>query len=172
MNKIGLIVTINKFKYYFETSQTTFSCDSIDDAKDKLVEHLAREFATMKIDFPLDLTDFENEWFDKKYVNTNAFYYQLFMEGNWHEPWDQQDIYLEVLDKMLQEEYNNLPNFEEIYGEPDPDEEIIDKFPMESEKIHEFEKKLTEIIKNAKDIHFKEDSVKECKCDKCFPMDV
>lgn len=168
MNKIGLIITINKFKHYFETSQTTWLCESVDEAKDKLVDHLAREFSSLNIDYPFDLVDFEHHWFGQQYVNTNAFYYKLFVEGIWQEPWEYQDIYSVVLDKMQANEESNPPKFEEIYGEPDPDEDATDNFSMEkNEQIHEFEKKLTEIIEQSKTVSFKEEQVKECKCDKC-----
>lgn len=168
MNKIGLIITINKFKHYFETSQTSWTCESMDEAKDKLVEHIAKEFSNLNIDYPFDLIDFEYHWFGQQYVNTNAFYYKLFMEGVWHEPWDHQEIYSDVIDIMQANEESNPPNFEEIYGEPEPDEDTVDNFTMDkNEQIHEFEKKITEIIKQSKNISFKEDQVKECKCDKC-----
>jgi hypothetical protein len=168
MNKIGLIITINKFKHYWETSQTTMLCESMDKAKDKLVDHLAKEFSNLNIDYPLELSDFEYHWFGQQYVKSNAFNYKLFMEGVWHEPWEHQDIYSDVLDKMQANEEADPPNFDEIYGEPDPDENAIDHFSMEkNEYIYEFEKKLTEIIKQSKTANFKEDQVKECKCEKC-----
>jgi hypothetical protein len=122
----------------------------------------------LNIDYPLNLIDFEHHWFNKQYINSNAFYYKIFMDGNWHEPWDNQDIYSDVLDKMLEEENNNPPNFNEIYGEPNPDEEVIDKFSMNNnEDIHDLQTKFTEIIKNSNSIKLKDDQVKECKCDKC-----
>jgi hypothetical protein len=168
MNKIGLVVTINKFKHYWETSQTTWSCDTIDEANEKLINHLAKELGNLNIDYPLDLADFEHQWFNQQYANSNAFYYGIFMEGVWHQPWEHQDIYSDVLNKMEQNEQVEPPNFEEIYGEPDPDEDKIDNFSMENnEQIHEFEKKLTQIITDAKSVSFKEDQVKECKCEKC-----
>lgn len=168
MNKIGLIITINKFKHYFETNQLTYMCESMDKAKDTLVDHLVKEFSNLNIDYPSEFSDFEHYWFGQQYVNTNAFYYKLLTEGVWHEPWEHQDIYLDVLDKIQANEEDNPPNFDEIYGEPDPDENIVDKFSMEkNENIHEFEKKLTEIIKQSKTVHFKEDEIKECTCKKC-----
>ncbi len=168
MNKIGLVITINKYKHYFETNQITCICETMDEAKDKLVEYLANEFSILNIDFPLDLADFEHLWFHQQYVNTNSFYYKLFMEGVWHEPWDHQDIYSDVLNKMQAYEESNPPNFEEIYGEPDPDENKVDHFSLDKdEQIHELEKKLTEIINQSKTVQIKEDQVKECKCEKC-----
>jgi hypothetical protein len=169
MNNIGLIVFINKYNIYFETINTSYLCDSIDDAKSKLIEALLREFSCKNIDYPLELIDFEYYWFNNKYVNADSFYYKLFIDGNWTEPWERQEIYSDVLEKMLEQENSNPPNFTEIYGEPNPDEEISDKFNMENdEEIHELNTKLTEIIKNAGSIKLNdEEQVKQCKCNKC-----
>ena len=168
MNKIGLIITINKFKHYFETNQITLLCESIDEAKNKLVEHVANDFSNLNIYYPFELVEFEYHWFGQQNVNNNAFYYRLFIDGQWHNPWNEQDIYSDVLDKIQANEESNPPNFDEIYGEPDPDENTVNKFTMEqNEEIHEFEKKLTDIIKQSKNINIKEDQVKECKCKQC-----
>jgi len=168
MNKIGLIITINKFNNWFETIQTTFVSNTIDDAKNDLIEFLASHFKNLNIDYPLDLNDFEYLWFKQQYVNANSFYYKLFIDGIWSEPWDNQDIYSDVMDKIFEQETENPPDFTNLYGEPDPDENINDKFGgIESDQISEFEEKLTEIIKQSKTTHIKEDTVKECKCDKC-----
>lgn len=169
MNKIGLIVTVNKFKYYFETEQQTWVCDSVEEAKKLLVKHLASLFSSLSIDYPLELSEFEYIWFGKQYVNTNAFNYKVFIGDKWIEPWEQEDIYSDVLDEMLDTENESPPKFEEIYGEPNPDEEVNDNFSMENnEAMQEFEKKLNEIIQSSKNVSFKEDQVKECKCDKCL----
>ena len=56
---------------------------------------------------------------------------------------------------MIEKESSNPPDFETIYGEPNPDEEVNDNFTMEqSEDILKFEKKLAEIMTNAKNIDF------------------
>jgi hypothetical protein len=69
---------------------------------------------------------------------------------------------------MFEEDSKNPPDFSQIYGEPDPDEDTLDKFTMEdNEHIKEFESKLKEIISNSKKVSFKEDQVKDCNCDKC-----
>jgi hypothetical protein len=168
MNKIGLILTINKFKQYFQSSQMTWSCDSLEEAKYKLIEYIANEFYNVNIDYPFDLLDFEHHWFGQQYTNTNAFNYKIFMEGEWHNPWDDQEIYSDVLAKIQAAEESNPPNFDELYGEPDGDGDAENNSTMEqNDEIHELEKKLTEIIKESKKTTFKEDQVKECKCDKC-----
>lgn len=157
MNKIGLIITINKFKHCFETNQTTMICETIDEAKNILINHLTKEFSNLNIDYPFDLIDFEYHWLGQQYVNTDAFTYKLFINDKWHEPWELQEIYSDVLDKIQANEEADPPNFEEIYGEPDPDEDIIDKTQI----IHEFEKELTDIIEQAKTSNLKKKSDKE-----------
>lgn len=168
MNKIGLLVTLNKFTTYFETIQIDYVCETLDEAKEMLVNYLANHFKDLNIDYPLELIEFEYHWFKQQYVNSNSFYYKIFMDGKWSEPWETQDIYSDVYDKMLEYETNNPPDFSEIYGEPNPDEEKMDKFTMEqSEEIKQLEKKLGEILDQAKVSDNKTDQVKECFCDKC-----
>lgn len=172
----ALIVFVNKFVNTFETKQQTFICSSIEETKDKLINYLSNEFSCMNIDYPLELADFEFYWFGEKYVNTNSFYYKIFANDIWSEPWDSQEIYNDVLDKMHEIELNNPPNFEEIHGEPDPDSEVIDNFSMENnEQIHELEKKLTEIVEQAKLCEVQDgaqvDEIKECKCLRCIKND-
>jgi hypothetical protein len=168
MSKIGLIVNINKFNKCFETSNATFVCDSDDEAKNKMIEHLVTYMGSLNIDYPMDLDDFEYVWFKQNYVKTNAFTYFIFNETKWHQPWDLQEIYEEFLDKMVEKDSSNPPDFDTIYGEPNPDEEEEDKFTMEhSEEVQELEKKLSEIISNAKNVNIHEDTVKDCDCDRC-----
>lgn len=168
MNKIGLIINISKYNNYFETSNTTFLCDTIDEAKGKMIEYLVTQMGSLNIDYPMDLHDFEYIWFKQTYVNTNAFTYFIFNDTKWHQPWDLQDIYDEFLDKMIEKDSLNPPDFDTIYGEPNPDEEAEDNFAMEhSEEIQELEKKLSEIISNAKNADTHEDLVRDCDCERC-----
>jgi hypothetical protein len=173
MNKIGLIVNINKYKHYFETSNATFVCDTIDNTKEKLINHLVLQFGNLNIDYPMDLTDFEYIWFKENYVNTNAFSYFIFFQSDqdtkWCQPWDLQEIYDEFLDKMVEKDSTNPPDFDAIYGEPNPDEEVDDKpVTMEqTEEIEHFEKKLNEIMTNAKNVEIRENQVKDCDCERC-----
>jgi hypothetical protein len=165
---IGLVITVNKFNHYWNTTQSTFVCDTLDNAKKTLVNNLASQFYVLNIDFPLELADFEYIWFNQQQVEADSFYYKVFMDGSWSEPWDTHDIYADVLDAMLDLETNNPPDFSTLYGEPNPDENADDKFPVEqSDEITEMEKKLTEIIAQSQTLHAKEDQVKECKCDQC-----
>ncbi len=168
MSKIGLVVNINKFNHYFETSSTTFICNDLEEAKNKLIDHLVVNMGNLNIDYPMDFTDFEYIWFKQNYVNTEAFIYYIYAEETWFRPWDSQDIYSDFLDKMIEKDSSNPPDFETIYGEPNPDEETEDKFSMEqNEEIQELEKKLSEIITNAKTSNNHEDQVKECNCERC-----
>ena len=168
MNSIGLVVNIFKINHNFDTSNATFVCESLDDSKDKLINYLISQLGNLNIDYPMDLTEFENIWFKQNYVNTNAFNYFIFQDGKWIQPWELNEIYDEFLDKMIEQESSNPPDFETIYGEPNPDEEVNDNFTMEqSEDILKFEKKLAEIMTNAKNIDFKEDQIKDCDCNQC-----
>ena len=167
MNKIALLIRINKYKQYFESDQKTFICESIEEAKNNIINILVKNFSHLNIDYPDDFNDFEYIWF-KKYIKVNAFDYKIFDGNQWIEPWELQDIYSDVLDLMQKNEEADPPNFDEIYGEPEPDENVIDDFSMDkSEQIHEFEKKLTEIIIQSKTCNIKEEQLKECSCHKC-----
>lgn len=164
MVQCGLIITIIK-PQNFKTEQTTYTCDSLDDAKNKLIERLVSVFS-INIDYPFDFVDFEYQWFEQQYINSNAFYYKIFIEGKWESPWEEQEIYSDVLDRIQSIEEANPPNFDEIYGEPDPDEDIINKFSMEQNEIDEFEKKICKIIKQSKEVD-SDNQVKECNCLRC-----
>ncbi len=168
MSKIGLIVNISKYNHCFETSSANFVCGTIDEARDKMIEHLVTHMGSLNIDYPMDLHDFEYLWFKQNYVNTNAFTYFIFNDTKWYQPWDLQEIYDEFLDKMIEKDSSNPPDFDTIYGEPNPDEEAEDKFTMEhNEEVQELERKLSEIISNAKNAEMHEDTVKDCECDRC-----
>lgn len=168
MNKIGLVVNVNKFNHNFDVSNITLVCDSMDDVKEKLINYLILQLGNLDIDYPMDLTEFENIWFKENYVNTNAFSYFIFQNNKWVQPWDLQEIYDDFLDKMIEHDSSNPPDFDTIYGEPNPDEEVNDDFTMDqSEDIQKFEKKLAEIMANAKSVDFKEDQIKDCDCNQC-----
>jgi hypothetical protein len=170
MSKIGLIITINRFKTYFESNSHTTLHETINDARNKLVEILVENFKHINIDFPNNLVDFEYLWFKQQYVNANAFTYKIFDNNHWVEPWDSDDIYDDVLIKLEEYEIQNAPDFSKMYGEPDPNSMIDtdDKSNIEyNEQTHEFESKLKEIISQAQSISVKEEEVKDCSCEKC-----
>ena len=168
MNKIGLALTINKYNTYFESVSYFTVNESIENAKKSLVNTLVDHFKHINIDFPLDLIDFEYLWFKQQYVKTNSFVYKIYSNETWSEPWELQDIYDEVLEKLEEYEIKNVPDFSKMYGEPNPDSEAYDDFSLEhNEQTHEFESKFKEIISQAQSVKIKEDEIKDCPCDKC-----
>jgi hypothetical protein len=174
MNKIGLIIIINKFNHYFETQTQTWSCDTIDQARERLLDYLSDQFKNLNIDYPMELDDFEYIWFNKQYLNSNSFYYKIYNSGEWLEPWEHQEIYSDVLERMLAREQANPPDYSQSYGEPDPDEDTSDKFTMENEDMKDFENKIMEMMDKSKlkdqEVEL-EDEVKPCHCEKCVQQD-
>jgi len=168
MSNFGLIITINRYTNYFESANYHTTHDSVENAKNKLIQTLVDNFKHINIDFPNNLVDFEYHWFKQQYVKANAFTYKIFSNNNWTEPWDCDEIYDEVLSQLEEYEISNPPDFSKMYGEPDPDAEADDNFTVENnEQTHEFETKLKEIISQAQNVTIKDDEVKECPCEKC-----
>jgi len=165
MNKFALVLTINKYSTYFETQTIYNIYDSLEIAKQSLIDIIFSNFKNINIDYPTDLIDFEYLWFKEQYVKTNAFVYQLCYNDKWSEPWDPQDIYDDVLEKIQDYENKNVPDFSKIYGEPNPDMEEDDNFTSNhTEQSHEFEQKLKEIISSAQN---NDDLLKDCNCSQC-----
>ena len=168
MNKIALVLTINRFTQYFETQTIYNNYDSIEIAKKALIDIIFSHFKNINVDYPHDLIDFEYIWFKEQYVKTNAFVYQIYDNDKWSEPWESQDIYEDVLEKIQEYENENIPDFSKMYGEPNPDVEEDDNFTSDNtEHSFEFEQKLKEIISQAQNTTFKDDQVKDCHCSKC-----
>ncbi len=96
---LGLIVIINK---RIELIEHTFKINTFDEAKEELIKCIALEFNKLDIDFPLELVDFECEWFDRNYMIANAFSYNIFdsNENKWEKPWELDEIYSAVLEKI------------------------------------------------------------------------
>ena len=117
LSKYGLVININKYNSYCEIKHTTYICNSIDDCKNKLIDLLVLEFNNLHIDFPLDILDFEYIFLKQNYINTNVFNYMIFFDNEWIHPWEHQDIYTDVLDKLFEnsiqdcqkENINNVP---------------------------------------------------------------
>jgi len=151
MNSIGLIVNINKYSNYFQSKTVTTICKSIEEAKDELITYLCGQFDNLNIDFPDNINDFELIWFDRTYIDAPSFSYKIFTT-RWEDPWDREDIYSDVLVKMLEQDSKNPPDFEELYGEPTGAEENEDRFmmkPEENDEIKELEEKMRQIMKEA-----------------------
>ena len=168
MNQIGLSLTINKFTTYFESTPYFLMFDTLENTRNELINILVTHFKKLHINYPSELSEFEYELFNHQYVKTDAFVYKIYQNNRWEEPWEPQDIYDDVIDKIVKEDSENPPEFSEIYGEPDPDENIINKFTMENDECYqEMESKLKEIISQTHTVKLKEDQVKDCKCQSC-----
>lgn len=151
MNSIGLIININKYiTHYSENRQFTFICNDLEDVKNILINHLVTIFQNLEIDFPEDFDDFSYIWFNQQYTKCNVFDYKIFINNKWEEPWELQEIYSEVLEKMYEEEIKNPPDFSKIYDE---DKDINDEnnfIEKPSDQINELEKCFRDIIEQAK----------------------
>lgn len=168
MNKIGLSLTINKFTTYFESIPHFLMFENLENARTELINILVTHYKKFHINYPPVLIDFEHEVFSYQYVKAETFVYKVFQNDKWEEPWESQDIYDDVIEQIIKEESENPPDFSEIYGEPDPDENIINKFTMENDECYqEMENKLKEIISQTNTVKFKDDQVKDCKCKSC-----
>jgi hypothetical protein len=168
MNKFGLVITINKYSTYFETHTIYNIYDSLENAKQSLIDIIFSNFKNITIDYPTDLIDFEYQWFKEQYVKTNVFVYKIYNNDTWSEPWESQDIYEDVLEKIQDYENKNIPDFSKIYGEPNPDMEEDDNFTSNhTEQNNEFEQKLKEIISSAQSTQLKDNLVKDCHCPQC-----
>jgi hypothetical protein len=109
---IGLVVNIiNKTNIL----EKTFSINNLDDAKNELINYLATEFNKLHIDFPAQLIQFEYIWCEHQSMDhiDNIFYYNLFdgSNGTWHKPWEYEEIYNDILEKIIELEENNNKNY-------------------------------------------------------------
>lgn len=121
-SKVGLIINVVKYKTYFETDIKTFECNSLKDAKIKLVNYLTDIYKHLVIDFPENMLDFEYIWFHEQYVKANAFNYKIYHNHKWSEPWELQNIYDSVLDTINKLDINADIDYGELYDEPSLDE--------------------------------------------------
>ena len=168
MNKVGLIVTINKYKTYFSSIQTSIVCDSIDDAYTELIKYIVAHLTPLYIDFPLELVDFENIWFNQTYVNADAFTYKLFHNNKWEEPWTQQEIYDDALEVMLAHENTNPPDFSKVFGEDAINDNTENNFTennIKDKDIDIIESKMKEIMEAAKNNGLEHELT--CNCESC-----
>ena len=162
MENIGLIVIINKFNKYFESQTFTFMSDTLITAKSNLINLIVENLKNINIDFPDKLIDFEYEWFNHQYVNCNVFSYKILMNNTWSEPWDYDDLYDDILIKLEAYEIQTVPDFTQLYSEPDGETE--DNYDCQT---NIFEAKIKEIISQTNDKKLEDDYVKDCSCDKC-----
>ena len=177
MNKLGLIVMVNKFKNYFSNTHSQIVCDTLEEAKKELITYLVAHFTPLKIDFPDNLEEFHNIWFNSTYIVADVFNYKIFHNDNWIEPWSQDEIYEDVIDAMHKYEIANAPDFSKIYNEPayedsetaQPEKEAESedlsqsKFFSKDTDVQTIETAIQNIIMNAKEseIH------NNCNCSNC-----
>ena len=117
-HKYGLIINLNKYNTYCEIIHKTFICESIEECRNELINFLVSELNVLNIDFPLEFSDFEYIWLKQNYINTNIFNYMIFSNNIWSSPWELDDIYTDVLDKIHDYE---IANFNPDEDEPDND---------------------------------------------------
>jgi hypothetical protein len=163
----ALSLTINKYSNFFESINHFLTFDTLVDLKKELINILTNQYKNYNIDYPSELFKFENIIFNDNYIKADAFVYKIFFDNKWLEdPWDTQDIYNDVLESILNIDINNPPDFSEIYGEPNPDENIINNNNIEDEEINDIEKRLNNIMEETK--RMEEEQIKECPCEKCL----
>lgn len=181
---IGLSITFIKYCNHFKIFNEYLICDDIDQAKEKLIDYIVKQIQYKNIDFPLDFDNFEYIWLDNNYIDGNMINYKIFIENKWIEPWDLQEIYSDVLNKIeelytcvlthLQNEKIEISNlFEEL------DEDIInddnnDKLEHNeldtlenkecSKEYNEFENEINSILNK---VNMKNKFEKKCECNKC-----
>ena len=164
MNKVGLTVTINKFKTYFSSVQTSIVCENLDEARLELIKYVSAHFSPLEIDFPDNLDDFHNIWFHQNYVNADVFNYKCFYQNAWIYPWTTDEIYDDIMEAMLLHETRNAPDFSKLYEENDTDTEqeevVAQNFLSSNKMIAEFEEKMNKIFDDSKHAN-------NCSCENC-----
>jgi hypothetical protein len=134
-----------------ETSNNKiFYANNLDNCKKYLIEYLASLLKNINIDFPDQLLDFEYIWFNQTFMDSSFFSYDV----NSEEPWDYQEIYEEVLDKLLEIEHANIPDFAELYSE-------------EEEEDHNYSNIIEQEHEDALEKFDQVEQVEECNCAKC-----
>ena len=98
----GLIITL---KFKDNDLIKKFSLPSLNEIQKELINFLALEFNKLQIDFPLNLNEFESIWFDFYSMNhlDYIFNYNIYdsERSEWITPWELQDIYNDILEKIL-----------------------------------------------------------------------
>ena len=147
---IALIITINKYNVCFSSETLTFTCDNINNVYDKLINTLVK-YLNIYVDFPDELSEFEYLWFDKQYTKLPIFTYNIYSDNTWNCPWDYQDIYNDILEKINDLEIKDAPDFSELYGE----------LNYENNNEHNFEDMITRQKSNFFDNNNIDDTINE-----------
>ena len=107
---IGLVVYISNKR---NVSEKTFNINTLEEAKTELINYLALEFIKLNVDFPTNLNEFEYIWFDYYSMDhlDTIFNYNIYHNDLWTKPWEQQEIYDDILDKVIDLEINNGKNY-------------------------------------------------------------
>ena len=119
MSKIGLIISINKIN---ESIQSTFTCSTLDECYIELIKHISCVFNVLQIDFPISLDDFEYIWFQNEYTKNSSFTYFIFENDKWITPWSNEDIYIDILNKMEEYEIYNKSITKDLETDSDKDD--------------------------------------------------
>ena len=108
---IGLIVYIYNKTFVLEK---TFNKNSLEEAKQELSNYLAIEFNKLYIDFPINLIEFKALWCEHYTMEQidNVFNYNIYdtYDNKWKKPWNYQEIYNDVLYKIINFEIENNKN--------------------------------------------------------------
>ena len=123
MNKLGLIININGYDKKFFNFEKTFICNNLDHARTILLNYLAANLNILNINYPLNFDELDYYWFDGNNVDAPIFSYKIFDNSKWLEPWDNDEIYSELLVIMNNQEIENAPDFSKIYAEDDDDDD-------------------------------------------------
>jgi hypothetical protein len=148
--KLDITIVFNN-----ENRQTkTFYPTDLENCRDILTNYIVTIINTTInfLDFPSDVYEFENIWFDYNYVNSTFYTYKI--DDVESELWDYQEIYDEVLEKLLELEYKFAPKFDDLYQE---EEEGVEPININESSGEYYEDSLDKI-----------DEVEECKCNKCL----
>jgi hypothetical protein len=118
-----IITKPNENKYEIEN----FILADINQCFNKLITILLKYFEK-KIDYPDTLEEFTNlYWYQHNIMNNEIFYYNIYENGVWKQPWSNDELYQHMIDiiynKDIQNSIFNKKNYKDYESD---EEEIID----------------------------------------------
>jgi len=185
---IGLSITFIKYNNHFKILNEYLVCDNIEEAREKLIDYFIKQIKDINIDFPLEFDDFEYIWLDNNYIDGNMINYKIFIKNEWIEPWELQEIYSDVLNKLdelytsvlthlqnerievsnlfeeLNDELNNELN-NELNEELNKDSNLNTPQNKPNNTYSEFENEIHTILNK---INIKNDFEQKCECNNCI----